>query len=198
MRTSVRVTAQGRPYARLKRALATGNPNIALAAAAELPRVDLADALALCLLLREDGERFERAVVRWHARFCMEVPGVGASEAQLALSALRSTARPEYEAGARALMALLERRGSAEATEVAEQWLERQAEEAGSSPPSRAGSEVLRRASVSRGAGRSASEISCDFGAEMAGRLRRKGLGVRDASHRSARLSLARRAAKPS
>ncbi len=41
----------------------------------------------------------------------MEVSGVGASEAQLALSALRSTARPEYEAGARALIALLERHG---------------------------------------------------------------------------------------
>ena len=125
MRTSVRVTAQGRPYARLQRALATGNPNIALAAAAELPRVPLPEALALCLLLREDRERFERAVVRWHARFCMEVSGVGASEAQLALSALRSIARPEYEAGARALIALLERRGLAEAAGVAEQWLER-------------------------------------------------------------------------
>ena len=125
MRTSVRVTAEGRPYARLQRALATGNPTIALAAAAELPRVDLADALALCLLLREDGERFERAVVRWHARFCVEVSGVGASEAQLALSALRSTARPEYEAGARALIALLERHKLVEATEAAERWLER-------------------------------------------------------------------------
>ena len=71
------MTAQGRPYARLKRALGTGNPNIALAAAAELPRVDLADALVLCLLLRDDGERFERAIVRWHARFCLEVPASG-------------------------------------------------------------------------------------------------------------------------
>ena len=125
MRTSVRVTAQGRPYARLQRALATGNPNIALAAAAELPRVDLADALALCLLLRDDGERFERAIVRWHGRFCLEVPGVGASEAQLALAALRSTARPEYEAGARALITLLDHHGLVAAAEVAERWLER-------------------------------------------------------------------------
>jgi len=119
------VTAQGRPYARLQRALATGNPNIALAAAAELPRVDLADALALCLLLRDDGKRFERAIVRWHGRFCLEVPGVGASEAQLALAALRSTARPEYEAGARALITLLDHHGLVAAAEVAERWLER-------------------------------------------------------------------------
>ena len=124
MRTSVRV-AQGRPYVRLRRALATGNPNIALAAAAELPRVYLDDALALCLLLRNDGERFERAIVRWHARFCLEVPGVGASEAQLALAALRSTARPEYEAGARALIALFEHHGLVAAMEAAERWLER-------------------------------------------------------------------------
>ena len=64
--------------------------------------------------------------MRWHARFCLEVPGVGASEAQLALSALRSTARPEFEAGARALIALLERHGLAVAVEAAKRWLERQ------------------------------------------------------------------------
>ena len=119
------MTAEGRPYARLQRAIATGNANIALAAAAELPRVDLADALALCLLLRDDGERFERAIVRWHGRFCLEVGGVGAGEAQLALSALRSTARPEFEAGARALIVLLEQHGLDAAAEADEQWLER-------------------------------------------------------------------------
>jgi hypothetical protein len=48
------VTSQGSPYARLRRALATGNPTIAWAAAAELPSVELADALALCLLAASD------------------------------------------------------------------------------------------------------------------------------------------------
>lgn len=126
MRTYVRMTSQGSPHARLQRALATGNPTIALAAAAELPWVDLADALALCLLLREDGDRFDRAIVRWHARFCLEVPGVGSSEAQLALTALRSTAQPEWEAGARALVALLNQHGLPAAAEAAKRWLERQ------------------------------------------------------------------------
>jgi hypothetical protein len=35
----------GSPYPRLQRALATGNLNLIRAAAAELPRVDLSDAL---------------------------------------------------------------------------------------------------------------------------------------------------------
>ena len=117
------MTAEGRPYARLKRALETGNPNIALAAAAELPRVNLPEALALCLLLVDDSERFERAIVRWHGRFCLEVRGVGAGEAQLALAALRALPGPGGEAGGRALIALCRAHGLAEASEVLERWL---------------------------------------------------------------------------
>ena len=123
MRTCVRVTAEGRPYARLQRALETGNPNIALAAAAELPRVNLPEALALCLLLVDDSKRFERAIVRWHGRFCLEVRGVGAGEAQLALAALRSLPGPGREAGSRALIALCQAHGLAAAGEVLERWL---------------------------------------------------------------------------
>jgi len=38
-------------------------------AALELPYVNLADALAVCLLMRrQKDERFERAAVRWPAR----------------------------------------------------------------------------------------------------------------------------------
>ena len=58
-------TEQGSPQARLRRAIATGNPTIARATALELPRVELVDALALCLLFRDrDPERYERAAVR--------------------------------------------------------------------------------------------------------------------------------------
>ncbi len=106
MRTCVPVTSQGSPYSRLLRALATGNPTIALAAAAELQRVPLPEALALCLLLVDDSQRYERAIVRWHGRFCLEVRGVGAGEAQLALAALRALSGPGHEAGGRALIAL--------------------------------------------------------------------------------------------
>ena len=112
------MTSQGSPHARLRRGLASGNATLALATAAELPRVPLADALAILVLLRDDRPRFDRAVVRWHARFCLEVPGVGADEAQLALAALRSLSGPDAAAGAAALVALGERHGLRAATDV--------------------------------------------------------------------------------
>ena len=48
------MSSQGHAYARLQRALKTGNAHIALAAAAELRQVGGADALSLLLLIRED------------------------------------------------------------------------------------------------------------------------------------------------
>ena len=63
------------------------------------------------MLLRDDERRFDRAVVRWHARFCLEVPEVGPSEAQLALAALRSLSGPDVAVGAAALIAVCERHG---------------------------------------------------------------------------------------
>jgi len=45
----------------------------ALAADAELRRIDVADALSLCLLIRDDDPlRFERAAVRWLSRYAAE------------------------------------------------------------------------------------------------------------------------------
>src|SRR5438309_523435 len=54
------VTSQGHPYARFRRALASGNAHLAEAAARELTTIGLADALELALLYREDPERYER------------------------------------------------------------------------------------------------------------------------------------------
>jgi hypothetical protein len=85
---------------RLRRASGSGNAAPALAAAAELPRVPLDGALALLVLLRDDERRFGRAVVRWHARFCLEVTDLGPSEAHLALPALRSQSAPDVAVGA--------------------------------------------------------------------------------------------------
>lgn len=48
---------------------------MALAAAQELPRVELADALRLCWILRQ-SDLYERAVIRWLARFLAECPDV--------------------------------------------------------------------------------------------------------------------------
>jgi hypothetical protein len=75
------VSVKGSPYVRFKRALSMGNLALVRAAAEELPRIDLGDALAICLLMSaRDDERFERAAVRWLARVALERPGVGLTD----------------------------------------------------------------------------------------------------------------------
>ena len=50
------MTSDGSPYARFQRALRIGRLSLVRAAAAELPRVELDDALSICLLISEqDG-----------------------------------------------------------------------------------------------------------------------------------------------
>jgi len=46
------VSIKGGSYARFRRALDTGNLTLVRAAAAELPRINLVDALRICVLLR--------------------------------------------------------------------------------------------------------------------------------------------------
>lgn len=120
MRTCVRVTSQGSAYARFRTALATGNATIAWAAATELPRIGLSDALALCLLLVDvDRPRYERAVVRWHGRLCVEAKGLTLEEAQLALAAFNAFPHgPAVEA----LAGLLADRGLTGAAEALAAW----------------------------------------------------------------------------
>ena len=73
------MTSQGHRYAQFQRALKTGNAHLALAAAADLRHVDLADALSLVLLVRDDDPlRFERAAVRWLKRSSREWGSKGA------------------------------------------------------------------------------------------------------------------------
>jgi len=105
------VSDRGSPYVRFKRALATGNLALVRAAAAELPAIDLGDALAICLLMSaRDDERYERAAVRWLARLAMERPAVGLSDLRDGLIAFE--AMPYNPEGARkALTALCERLG---------------------------------------------------------------------------------------
>jgi hypothetical protein len=73
------VTSEGSALTRFRRALKVGNGPAAYAAATELPRVELADALALTLLLAsEQGNLFDKACARWIGRFALEVPGLPA------------------------------------------------------------------------------------------------------------------------
>jgi hypothetical protein len=46
---------------------------LAWTAAAEMPRLNLADALALVVVVRGD-RRYERAAARWLARYVLETP----------------------------------------------------------------------------------------------------------------------------
>jgi hypothetical protein len=131
------MTSQGSARARFGRAIATGNPTIVLAAAAELGQLTLADALAVTLvLLPADRDRYERAAVRWHARWCIEARPL-ADESQLALAALRALGGPARQAAADALVELLTARGPRAAARVMADWVERAPAPASRSPPRR-------------------------------------------------------------
>jgi hypothetical protein len=80
------VISQGSPLTRFRRALDSGSPTLALAAAHELPYIDLANALALVLVLRPD-RLYPKAAARWHARLVADVP-LTLAESQLVLAAL--------------------------------------------------------------------------------------------------------------
>lgn len=89
------MTSQGHPYARFRRALATGNLAIAEAAARDLHTVSLGDALTLCLLYRDDPEGYERAAARWIARLISERPKIHLSEIELAAAGFREALHSE-------------------------------------------------------------------------------------------------------
>jgi hypothetical protein len=116
------VTSQGSPYGRLRRALDIGNPTIALAAAADLDFVSLPDALELVLLLVDEPGKFRRAALRWHARYCGDVPDVGFEEAQAVLACLAGLTGRRPKAAASALAELVNRRGLERASEVLLRW----------------------------------------------------------------------------
>ena len=93
------MTSAGSPYSRFRRALATGDLALIQATAAELPRVGLDDALEVCLVMRDAGTAaYERAVVRWLGRFCLEARGAGLEDVRTAAGALGDLPRAPDEA----------------------------------------------------------------------------------------------------
>jgi hypothetical protein len=115
------VTSQG-THGRFRRALDKGNVLGALSAPLSLSRSDSPEALELVLLLRDQApEKYGRAALRWHGRYCREVRDVTLEEAQavLATLALLPTVR---ERGASALSDLLYRRGLERAGEALNTW----------------------------------------------------------------------------
>ena len=84
------MTSQGSPNARFRRAIERGNLLNAEVAARELGQLNLADALDYChLLARTEPARYERAALRWHARWEVEGRPTSLQESQLALICLQ-------------------------------------------------------------------------------------------------------------
>jgi hypothetical protein len=77
------MTAQGHPRAIFKRAVERGNLVVAEATARELGRLTLDEALRLLFLYAEyDPIKFERAALRWLARYVTEGKAVTLLKAQ--------------------------------------------------------------------------------------------------------------------
>jgi hypothetical protein len=97
------------------------------AAAAELPGpIGLADALEVCLALRElEPGVFGSAGARWVGRLIVE-RRLGIADAQLAMSAIAALADGEARAGAEALICLCERYELSDAGRALERWLARE------------------------------------------------------------------------
>jgi hypothetical protein len=108
------VTSQGHAHARFRRSLESGSVTNALAAAGELKPLGLTDSLELVLLLRDKApERFGRAALRWHGRYCRETSNLELEEALAVLGLLGTMGGPRSKVAAFALADLLsQRRGS--------------------------------------------------------------------------------------
>jgi hypothetical protein len=106
----------------LPRALDRRNVTEALSAASEIQVIGLVEALELTLLLADrDPAKYERAALRWHARFMREVPKVEMRESQAILSLLALV--PVSRLAAVALAELVsQRRGLERACEVLDAW----------------------------------------------------------------------------
>jgi hypothetical protein len=112
------VTSQGSAFQRFRRAIATGNLTIIRAEAAELPRIGLAEAAAILLVIADrDPDSYDRAAIRWLGKLCHERTEAGLADVARAAQAL--TALRAEPAGARAALAeLCARAGVADAAAV--------------------------------------------------------------------------------
>src|SRR5580765_59075 len=101
------MTAQGHPRAIFSRAIERSNLVAAEASAREIERLTLEEALRLLFLYAEkEPIKYERAALRWLARYVTDGKGVSLLKAQLALSALAEMRAGEREAAAKLLIEL--------------------------------------------------------------------------------------------
>jgi hypothetical protein len=100
------MTSEGTVYGRFRRALQHGNLLVAEAAAREIGRVTLVDALALLVLIAEkDPRRYPRAAARWLGRWLEETPRVRLDDATFVLGALAALRDGDREQAAGVLTA---------------------------------------------------------------------------------------------
>lgn len=112
------VSIKGSPYARFRAALGAGNLLLVRAAAAELPRVDLVDALAICVLMGAQGDdRFDRAATKWLARLALERPSISLDDLRGGLHALDALPH-NPNAARRELISLCSRHGLPDAARI--------------------------------------------------------------------------------
>jgi hypothetical protein len=105
--------AAGHPYASFQRALKRRNVLMAIAAARDLPQLNLADALELTILVaRKDPRRHTRVAARWLLRLLEEDPHATIDEAVLAASSLAALIGVGHEEAATTLRAMAERASS--------------------------------------------------------------------------------------
>ena len=102
--------AAGSPFAPFQRAVKNGNVTLALAAARDLPQLNLADSLALVVLIAEKQPAlYECAAVRWTPRYLAERRGVELPEAGLVVAALAALPGARRDAALAVLETLLAR-----------------------------------------------------------------------------------------
>jgi hypothetical protein len=117
------MTSQGSPIARFRRAVATGNPLIVHAAAAEASPLALADALRYLLVLAHaDPSRYPPAAARFLALGCRELRWTLA-DAQFAAACLGGLCAPRRPGAGEGLLELL-REQDVEAARVLSAWLD--------------------------------------------------------------------------
>jgi len=75
------------PYVIFRQALDAGDLARIRALASAMPRINLQDALRICLLMR-DHDGYERAAVRWLGRFALEARAATIEDVQAAAAAL--------------------------------------------------------------------------------------------------------------
>jgi ribosomal 50S subunit-associated protein YjgA (DUF615 family) len=96
------VSITGGDYGWLREALEHGDLPLVKATAAQLPRLNLQDALAIALLVIEhEPHNAERAAVRWIGRLCLERPEVTLARVREAVDAFELLVREPEAAEAR-------------------------------------------------------------------------------------------------